>query len=83
MSININVVCTSIKEAKDYDSKKEDYGFKSDRADAKSVWVAKFEVALGKRAIKPALAYDTEEEARKFGEGKSYSALEWLRLAFG
>ena len=79
---SITILCLSVKETKDYDAKKEDFGFKS-ASSAASTWVVKFEVVIAGRKIKPALAYETEAEARRFGDGRTYTALEWLQLAFG
>ena len=77
----IDIVCTSIKKMRDYDTKAEDFGFKA-KTEATYTWVVKFEVTLGHRTVKPAMAYETEEEARRFSEGKTYTLLEWAQLAF-
>ena len=78
---NITIACTSIKETREVDTKKDDFGFDT-KKEAKKFWIVKFEVTLGARNIKPMMGYETETEARRFAEGRVYSALEWLQLAF-
>jgi hypothetical protein len=81
---SVSVNCISIKETYERGkSKKDDFGYSQSKAEPEKTWVVKFEIAAGQRAVKIALAYETEAEARKFGEGQSYSILTWLSLAFG
>lgn len=80
--LKINVNCVSITETREYDkSKAEDFGFPKS-TEPKKWWIVKFEVAIGKKKIKPALSYETEVEARRFSEGHSYPVTTWLSLAF-
>lgn len=78
----VTVQCVSVKQIKDYDEAKDDLGFDVKPEPAKA-WLVKFLVDLKGKKIKPALTYETETEARTFSEGKTYSVVEWVQLAFG
>lgn len=80
---NINIICTSIKETveKQDKSKAADFGFDI-KQEPKRFWIVRFEIALSNKTIKQMMGYDTETDARRFSEGKTYSLQEFGQIAY-
>ncbi len=83
MALTVNVVCLSIRQAveKQDKQKADDFGFNLDQ-EQKRYWLVKFEVALSSKTIRQMMGYDTEQEARRFSEGRTYSLQEFAQIAY-